>query len=80
MNDPQVSANAMAVTPSDPSIKVPVLINHPINVDHLNKVGPVRAPSLGEHSKQILSELGVAEADVDELLSDGVVVSTPPPS
>ena len=80
LNDPQVSANAMAVTPSDPSIKVPVLINHPINVDHLNKVGPVRAPSLGEHSKQILSELGVAEAEVDELLSDGVVVSTPPPS
>ena len=80
LNDPQVSANAMAETPSDPSIKVPVLINHPINVDHLNKVGPVRAPSLGEHSKQILSELGVAEAEVDELLSDGVVVSTPPPS
>ena len=80
LNDPQVSANAMAETPSDPSIKVPVLINHPINVDHLNKVGPVRAPSLGEHSKQILSELGVAKAEVDELLSDGVVVSTPPPS
>ena len=80
LNDPQVSANAMAVTPSDPSIEVPVLINHPINVDHLNKVGPVRAPSLGEHSKQILSELGVAEAEIDELLSDGVVVSTPPPS
>ena len=80
LNDPQVSANAMAETPSDPSIEVPVLINHPINVDHLNKVGPVRAPSLGEHSKQILSELGVAEAEVDELLSDGVVVSTPPPS
>lgn len=80
LNDPQVSANAMAETPSDPSIKVPVLVNHPINVDHLNKVGPVRAPSLGEHSKQILSELGVAEAEVDELLSDGVVVSTPPPS
>ena len=80
LNDPQVSANAMAETPSDPSIEVPVLINHPVNVDHLNKVGPVRAPSLGEHSKQILSELGVAEAEVDELLSDGVVVSTPPPS
>ena len=80
LNDPQVSANAMAETPSDPSIEVPVLINHPINVDHLNKVGPVRAPSLGEHSKQILSELGMAEAEVDELLSDGVVVSTPPPS
>ncbi len=80
LNDPQVSANAMAETPSDRSIEVPVLINHPINVDHLNKVGPVRAPSLGEHSKQILSELGVAEAEVDELLSDGVVVSTPPPS
>ena len=45
LNDSQVSANAMAETPSDPGIKVPVLINHPINVDHLNKVGPVRAPS-----------------------------------
>ena len=80
LNDPQVSANAMAETPSDPSIEVPVLINHPINVDHLNKVGPVRAPSLGEHSKQILSELGVAESEIDELLNDGVVVTTPPPS
>lgn len=80
LNDPQISANAMAVPPSDSSIDVPLLINHPINVEHLNKVGPVRAPALGEHSKQILSELGVAEAEIDELLNDGVVVSTPPPS
>ena len=59
------SANAMAVPPSDSSIDVPLLINHPINVEHL-KAGPVRAPALGEHSKQILSELGVVEVEIDE--------------
>jgi crotonobetainyl-CoA:carnitine CoA-transferase CaiB-like acyl-CoA transferase len=46
----------------------------------LKKVGPVRAPALGEHSKQILADLGMTDAEIEQLHNDGVVVSTPPPS
>ena len=42
--DPQVLENNMAAPPEDKSINVPMIINHPINVEHLPKVGPVRAP------------------------------------
>ncbi|HXY27737.1 MAG TPA: CoA transferase [Acidimicrobiales bacterium] len=34
-----------------------------------------RAPSLGEHTREILSELGVDEASVASLLADGVAVA-----
>ena len=67
----------MATIPEDESIDVPLIINHPINVAHLPKVGPVRAPAQGEHSRQILGELGMTDVEIESLLSDGAVIATP---
>jgi len=34
---------------------------------------PVRSPRLGEHSRAVLAELGLGDAEVDTLVADGVV-------
>ena len=78
--DAQILENGIAAPPTDPSIEAPFIINHPINAEHLKKVGPVRAPALGEHSMQILADLGMTDAQIEQLHNDGVVVSMPPPS
>jgi crotonobetainyl-CoA:carnitine CoA-transferase CaiB-like acyl-CoA transferase len=75
--DPQVLENNMAAPPEDKNIDVPMIINHPINVEHLPKVGPVRAPAQGEHSRQILGELGMTDIEIETLLSDGAVIAPP---
>ena len=80
VHDPQVLANGMAQVPEDEGIDVPMIINHPINVEHLPKVGPVRAPAQGEHSRQILAELGMTDDQINILLDNGTVVCTPPPN
>ena len=51
-----------------------MIINHPINVEHLPKVGPV-SPAQGEHSRQILGELGMTDKEIETLAKDGAVVS-----
>ena len=34
-----------------------------------------RAPLLGDHTREILSELGLSEARVDQLVANGAVVA-----
>lgn len=79
LTDQQILQNAMATPPADPSIGVPLVINHPVNAEHLQKAGAKRAPALGEHSKEILAELGMSDTAIDQLLHKGVIVSTPAP-
>lgn len=59
---------------------------HPVAGDTRLQVTPIRmrsglppvrmgAPALGEHSAQILAELGYAQEEIDRLLEQGVIVS-----
>ena len=41
--------------------------------DDAQSISPRRAPHLGEHGREILAELGVAEADIQRLITDRVV-------
>jgi crotonobetainyl-CoA:carnitine CoA-transferase CaiB-like acyl-CoA transferase len=70
--DPQVLANDMAVVPVD-DVGMARVIRDPINVDGVGRVGVTRAPGLGEHTREILEELGYAQADIDRLRERGVV-------
>ncbi|MDA1302572.1 MAG: CaiB/BaiF CoA-transferase family protein [Proteobacteria bacterium] len=72
-NDPQVLQNQMAVAPEDDRIKTPLIINHPIQISNVPKVGPICAPALGEHNEEILSELGFDEEEIKALQALGVV-------
>ncbi len=71
-SDPQVLANDMAVEPLEP-VGMGRVIRDPVNVDGVPRVGVKKSPELGEHTDQILSELGYAPADIERLRESGAV-------
>jgi crotonobetainyl-CoA:carnitine CoA-transferase CaiB-like acyl-CoA transferase len=71
-HDPQVIANDMAVVPLE-DVGMARVIRDPVNVDGVRRVGVRKAPALGEHTDEILAEMGFSRADVDRLRADGVV-------
>ena len=56
--DPQMLENRMAIPVSDPAFEMPLVVTHPIRVSGVPHVEPRPAPELGEHSEEILRELG----------------------
>jgi len=69
----QVMINRMVVPPADGRIGMPWVIDHPVGVSGASKVGPRKAPDLGEHSEEILAELGYSDARIAELKANGVI-------
>ena len=72
MRDPQVLENRMAVPAAD-TVGMPLLINHPIKVSSAPQVQPTRAPELGEHSEEILRELGYGAEQIAALRDRGAI-------
>lgn len=70
--DPQVLANDMAVVPRE-DVGMARVIRDPINVDGVGRVGVRKAPGLGEHTEEILRELGYDPEQVERLRSDGII-------
>jgi crotonobetainyl-CoA:carnitine CoA-transferase CaiB-like acyl-CoA transferase len=68
----QLIINNMVVAPTDPDIDVPFIINHPIKISNLDQVGPKRAPELGEHTDEILQNLGYSHQQILALKDKGV--------
>ena len=58
----------MAVEPANGELDTPWIINHPVKVTSVAQVGPRRAPALGEHSREILGELGYSPEEIDALV------------
>jgi formyl-CoA transferase len=52
---------------------MPGVIKHPLNIDGLASCPPGPAPELGEHSKEILAELGYSDEDIASMESQGVI-------
>jgi formyl-CoA transferase len=71
-NDPQVLANQMAMAAVE-DVGMSHIIRDPVNVDGLGRVGPKRAPDLGEHTDQVLAELGFDASEIARLRNEGVV-------
>ena len=73
LDDEQAKINDILVKPSEPDVAAPYVINNPVFVEGIGRVGPRKAPEVGEHTDAILSELGYAAEDIAELREQGVL-------
>ncbi|XOV84795.1 MAG: CaiB/BaiF CoA transferase family protein [bacterium] len=71
-SDPQVLANDMAM-PAAEDVGMARVVRDPINVDGVARVGATRAPDIGEHSDEILRELGFSEEQILQFRQQGIV-------
>jgi crotonobetainyl-CoA:carnitine CoA-transferase CaiB-like acyl-CoA transferase len=73
LDDPQALANAYVVEfehPTHGRIKLP---GYPARFSAAEAKTRLAAPSLGEHSNEILLDLGYSEEDLKELRDQGVI-------
>ena len=70
--DPQLAANGIITKPVD-DIGADYVINHPVNVDAIHRVGVKKAPEVGEHTDAVLKELGYDATAINALRESGVV-------
>jgi crotonobetainyl-CoA:carnitine CoA-transferase CaiB-like acyl-CoA transferase len=70
--DPQVLANGMVAEPVE-DVGMDRVVRDPVNVDGVGRVGPRRAPGMGEHTDEILAENGFSAADIAALREQGVI-------
>jgi crotonobetainyl-CoA:carnitine CoA-transferase CaiB-like acyl-CoA transferase len=73
MNDPQLQANNIVVPLEGAGENLTLTISSPIQVHGVAKVTAKRAPDLGEHSEEILQELGFDAKQVDDFFESKTV-------
>lgn len=72
INDPQMHENGVfAPLAADAGAKYTV--NSPIQVAGVDKVLARKAPALGEHTVEVLSEMGFSAAEIGNLFSQGTI-------
>jgi len=73
-DDPQLNANGV-FRPIEGEGVAPGLrtVDSPLHLDGAPKRPATRAPTLGEHGREILTSLGYSSERIDELVRDGVV-------
>jgi formyl-CoA transferase len=76
IGDPQLLANDIVVPLDGAGPKLTSTISSPIQVHGVAKQRARRGPQIGEHTDEILVELGFSRADVDRMRSGGVIPKT----
>ena len=72
LHDEHLAMNRVVAPPVD-DIGITQIINDPVNVRGVKKVGAKHAPDLGQHNVDILGELGFSADDIKSLKSKGVI-------
>ena len=72
VEDEQLRVNGVVKATGDPGDDYPLTIDSPIWLDGEDKVVR-RAPKIGEHSREVLGELGYTAARIDQLVQSRVV-------
>lgn len=78
VDDPQIKHNGTFVEydhPTEGHVKTP---GFPIRFSKTPSIVERGAPVVGQHSREILAEAGLSEADIEALLAAGAVVETKP--
>ena len=70
-NDPQALKNDILVPFADSDLKT---VNSPIWISGEDKVAPRMAPDLGQHTDEVLREIGFGEADIARMRATKAVV------
>jgi formyl-CoA transferase len=73
INDPQLTANEIIVPLNGAGGKLTSTISSPIQIHGVTKTPAQRAPDLGEHTEEILSELGFDSKSIESLREAGTI-------
>ncbi len=73
INDPQMHENGIFLPISSPGTTATHTVGSPLQVVDVKKVMPSRAPELGEHSSEVLRELGFSTDETAALFAGGTV-------
>jgi formyl-CoA transferase len=73
INDPQLAANDIVVPLEGAGGKLTSTISSPIQLHGVTKVPARRGPDLGEHTDEILHELGFDAGGIEDLRTSGAV-------
>lgn len=76
--DPQLIANEIIVPTGSDDPLYQWTVASPIKLKEAQKKQPIRAPDIGQHSREVLAELGFAEDEIDRLIDQGVVRESGP--
>jgi formyl-CoA transferase len=71
-SDPQFHANNVVVPLEHPRLGKIATISSPVQIEGCPKQPATAAPELGQHSRQVLTELGYSESEIVGLLNSGV--------
>ncbi len=71
-SDAQVAINNMTTEPIE-DVGMSRVIRDPLNVEGARRVGVKKSPELGEHSQEILAELGYSSEQIAGFLAEGVI-------
>jgi formyl-CoA transferase len=77
-NDEQMAANNVFVELDQPNHGRLKMVNSPINLEGVAKVPPGAAPGLGEHTRDVLLEIGYEESELETLITQRVVAAGVP--
>ena len=75
INDPQLRSNNIVVPLAGAGGHLTETISSPINVHDVDKVAARRAPDIGEHNEEVLTELGFARSEIDDFAARGVIAA-----
>jgi formyl-CoA transferase len=78
INDPQLTANRIIVPIQDGSASPKYTVDSPLTIKGSPKVMPRVAPRYGEHTEEVLLEIGFDKTTVEALRKSGAVTAQAP--